>query len=81
MSDLKQAASSNIEATSSHDGQAQKMDVPQRQPLTQRRIFQLAALSGCGRYQGDYDAQIKYDRCLEQFARAIEKAHGIGGDK
>ena len=75
----EQAAPSNIALASSADGQGQKMDVPQRQPLTQRRIFQLAALSGCGSYQSDYDAQIKYDRCLEQFARAIEKAHNIGG--
>jgi len=52
---------------------------PAQQPLTDEQIYGLYRRAGLEVYhQRDAVVQRTYDRCINDFARAIEQAHGIG---
>lgn len=55
---------------------------PQRKPLTGVDIYALFQKVGLEAYhQRDSVLQYDYDKRIEEFARAIERAHGIGGEE
>jgi tetratricopeptide (TPR) repeat protein len=51
---------------------------PQRQPLKLDELWRVFTRSGLSQFhQRDGVVEYKYERCIEEFARAIEAAHGI----
>jgi hypothetical protein len=54
---------------------------PQRQPLKLDELWRVFTRSGLSQFhQRDGVVEYKYERCIEEFARAIEAAHGITGE-
>jgi hypothetical protein len=54
---------------------------PERKPLTDEQICGAFRKAGLEAYhQRDAVVEMKYDRRINAFARAIERAHGIGGE-
>ena len=54
---------------------------PQRKPLTLDELWRVFTRSGLSQFhQRDSVVEYKYQKCIEEFARAIEAAHGIKGE-
>ena len=54
---------------------------PPRKRLTDARIYALYKKAELEKYYPrDFLVQYDYDKCIEEFVRAIEKEHGIGGE-
>lgn len=52
---------------------------PRAQPLTDEQIYGLYRRAGLNAYHLRDDLRMRtYDKCINNFARAIEQAHGIG---
>lgn len=53
-------------------------DKPQRKPLSLDELWRVFTSSGLSQFhQRDGVVEYKYEKCIEEFARAIEAAHGI----
>jgi len=51
---------------------------PQRKPLTLDELWRVFTRTGLSQFhQRDSVVEYKYQKCIEEFARAIEAAHGI----
>jgi hypothetical protein len=52
---------------------------PQHKPLSLDELWRVFTSSGLSQFhQRDGVVEYKYEKCIEEFARAIEAAHGIG---
>ena len=51
---------------------------PERKPLTLDELWRVFTRSGLSQFhQRDGVVEYKYEKCIEEFGRAIEAAHGI----